>query len=67
MQVFALLFRSDWQARDKQLARLGREERLASLQLQLANGKRLSVRELQDSARCVVVAGTPRQVGGRVA
>jgi Low psii accumulation1 / Rep27 len=62
LQVFGLLFRSDWQARDKQLARLAREEKLASLQLQLANGKRLAVRDLQDSARCVVVAGTPRQV-----
>eukprot|EP00877_Chromochloris_zofingiensis_P000740 jgi/Chrzof1/10667/Cz05g07170.t1_LPA1A[v5.2] len=60
--IFGLLFRSDWQARGKQVARLAREEELASLKVQLANGKRLPLSQLQGSARVVVIAGTTEQV-----
>jgi len=38
--VCALLLKRDLDARDKQMARLGREEALAKLALSLANGKR---------------------------
>ena len=61
-QVFGYLFKGDWEARSKQLTRLGREEKLAALGLQLANGKRIPIRALQDSARVVIIAGTEAQV-----
>lgn len=48
------------------MARIAREEQLGGLGVQLANGKRLSVRDLQDNARVVVVAGTPGQVTAAV-
>lgn len=60
--IFGLLFRSDWQARARQVSRLEREERLAGLTLELANGKTLSVRDLRGSARVVLMAGSPTQV-----
>lgn len=41
--VCALLLKRDLDARDKQMARLGREEALAKLTLSLANGKRTRV------------------------
>ena len=50
------------QARDKQMARLGREEALAACQVQLANGKRKSLASLRGFARVVVCAGTNAQV-----
>lgn len=52
------------QARDKQMARLGREEALAACQVQLANGKRKSLATLRGFARVVVCAGTNAQVRG---
>lgn len=59
------------QARDKQMARLGREEALASCAVQLANGRRMSLGSLRGYARVVVCAGTNAQVrrgaAGRVA
>jgi uncharacterized protein YigA (DUF484 family) len=51
------------QARDKQMARLAREERLAALTMQLGNGKRVRVGDLQGKSRVVIVAGTQQQVG----
>ena len=51
-----------FQARDKQMARLTREEKLGALSIQLANGKVLRLSALRGSARCVVVAGTQAQV-----
>lgn len=53
------------QARDKQMARLQREEQLAGQQIQLANGKRLRLADLQGSSRVVLVAGTTQQVCAR--
>ena len=41
------------QARDKQIARLTREERLGALKLALANNKRVRVADLQGFARVV--------------
>eukprot|EP00195_Chlamydomonas_chlamydogama_P003167 CAMPEP_0202919384 /NCGR_PEP_ID=MMETSP1392-20130828/75718_1 /ASSEMBLY_ACC=CAM_ASM_000868 /TAXON_ID=225041 /ORGANISM="Chlamydomonas chlamydogama, Strain SAG 11-48b" /LENGTH=277 /DNA_ID=CAMNT_0049612727 /DNA_START=146 /DNA_END=979 /DNA_ORIENTATION=- len=60
--VFGLLLRSDLQARDKQMARLTREEKLGALSVQLANGKVLPVSALRGSARIVIAAGTRAQV-----
>eukprot|EP00775_Hariotina_reticulata_P003194 gene3194-3472_t len=65
--LFAFLFRQDWKARGKQLARLAREEALASLQIQLANNKRLRLGDLQGTSRVVVVAGTQLQVADALA
>lgn len=49
--IFAFLFRNDWIAREKQMARLQREERLGALKLVLANGKVGSERGLNVRAR----------------
>jgi hypothetical protein len=50
------------QAREKQMARLAREEALASLTVQLGNGKRVRLGDLQGTSRVVIVAGTQQQV-----
>lgn len=60
--LFAWLFSQDWKARDRQMARLGREEGLSLCFVQLANGKKLQLGALRGSARVVVCAGTPSQV-----
>lgn len=65
--LFGLLFRADWQARDKQMARIAREEALGALPLALANGKNLPLAALRGSARPVLVAGTCEQVEAAVA
>lgn len=57
-----LLFRSDWQAREKQLVRLAREEKLGALRLELANRRVVSVADLRGAARLVLVAGSAQQV-----
>ncbi|KIY99276.1 hypothetical protein MNEG_8687 [Monoraphidium neglectum] len=65
--IFAFLFRQDWKAREKQLVRLGRESALASQRVLLANGKRRTLRDLQGTSRCVLLAGTPSQVAASLA
>ncbi|KAF6248578.1 hypothetical protein COO60DRAFT_1648754 [Scenedesmus sp. NREL 46B-D3] len=60
--LFAWLFSQDWKARDKQMARLAREEALAALTVQLGNGKRVRLGDLQGASRAVIVAGTQQQV-----
>ena len=50
------------QARDKQMARLTREERLGNLKVQLANGKVLPMGALRGHSRVVIAAGTRKQV-----
>lgn len=57
-----------WQAREKQVARIAREEALGALQVRLASGKRLRLADLQGTSRVVLVVGTQQQVrrlGGR--
>ena len=49
------------------MARLEREQVLSGLKLQLANGKRLRLGDLQGAARAVLVAGTQEQVAAAVA
>ena len=61
------LLRRDLQARNKQIARLMREDQLGSCQLELANGRLLRLGQLRGAARPVVVAGTPEQVAAAVA
>jgi hypothetical protein len=46
------------------MARLAREEALAGLTVQLGNGKRVRLGDLQGTSRVVIVAGTQQQVWG---
>lgn len=60
--MIAILFRNDWQERQKQLLRMGREERLAACKLELLSGKSLQLGRLRSFARPVIFCGTPEQV-----
>ncbi|GAX75281.1 hypothetical protein CEUSTIGMA_g2726.t1 [Chlamydomonas eustigma] len=60
--VLGYFLRSDLQARDKQIARLTREEKLGNLGVQLSSGKRLPLSALRGSSRVVIVAGSKAQV-----
>lgn len=60
--TFAFLLKRDLKARDKQVARLQREERLGALQIELASGKVLRLTQLRGFARVVLFAGTSEQV-----
>eukprot|EP00887_Chlorella_sp_A99_P002786 scaffold6.g2786.t1 len=62
-----LLVRGDLAAREKQMARLLREDQLGACQLELANGRVLRLAQLRGFARAVVVAGSPAQVAEAVA
>lgn len=55
------LLKRDWDARQAQMRRMGREERLASCSLQLANGKTLRLGRLRSFARPVIFCGTGEQ------
>lgn len=55
------------QAREKQIARLTREEKLGALSFKLASGKTRSMAALRGSARVVLVAGTQAQVAAALA
>lgn len=61
--LFAFLFSRDWAARQKQLARLGREGALGAQKLTLASGKSVRLRDLRGFARPVLVCGSADQVG----
>ena len=65
--VLGLLFRNDLKARDRQLARLAREDSLAALPLRFSNGKVKQVGELRGVCRVVVVAGPPDLLAESVA
>ncbi|KAK9817814.1 hypothetical protein WJX72_002596 [[Myrmecia] bisecta] len=65
--IFSLLLRGDLKARDKQIARMTREERLGQLQLELANKKVMRLTQLRSFSRVVIAAGTPAQVAEAVA
>ncbi|GAB4820806.1 hypothetical protein N2152v2_007852 [Parachlorella kessleri] len=67
LAVCGYLVQRDLQARDKQIARLQREEKLGGLQLELANGKLVRMAQLRSFSRVVMVAGTPQQVEEAVA
>eukprot|EP01024_Parvocaulis_polyphysoides_P035499 TRINITY_DN3144_c0_g1_i3.p3 TRINITY_DN3144_c0_g1~~TRINITY_DN3144_c0_g1_i3.p3 ORF type:complete len:314 (-),score=39.68 TRINITY_DN3144_c0_g1_i3:1519-2424(-) len=60
--VFLILFRGDWQARQKQIARIMREDTLARQKVELSNGKVIQLGLLRSLSRPVIIAGTPEQV-----
>lgn len=51
--IFGFLLKRDLDARDKQIARMSREEDLGSLQIELANKKTLRLAQLRQFARIV--------------
>lgn len=67
LAVCAYFVRGDLQAREKQLARLMREDELGACQLELANGRMLRLAQLRGFARAVMIAGTPQQVADALA
>jgi len=54
---FGYFYKRDADGRDKQMARISREERLSDLQCELAGGKRVSLYDLRGFSRVVVAAG----------
>ncbi|KAG2435565.1 hypothetical protein HYH02_011859 [Chlamydomonas schloesseri] len=60
--LFAYFFYQDWKAREKQIARLTREETLGALPIRLSSGKMLALNDLRGTARVVLAAGTRAQV-----
>lgn len=56
------LWQRDVKARDKQIARIGREESLADCRVELSNGKTLPLGRLRSFCRPVLFYGTPEQV-----
>jgi hypothetical protein len=56
------LWRRDVNARDKQIARISREESLADCRVELSNGKTLPLGRLRSFCRPVLFYGTPEQV-----
>ena len=60
--VIAYFLRGDLAARDKQIARISREESLAGLRLQLASGKTLPLGRLRSFCRPVMFYGSAEQV-----
>ena len=54
---FGLLYKRDADGRDRQMARISREERLSNLKCELANGKVVSLYDLRGFSRVVVAAG----------
>lgn len=55
--IFALLYRWDSKARDKALAKIGREENLSNLRLELSNKKVVTIGQLRGTSRIVILAG----------
>ncbi|KAI5063604.1 hypothetical protein GOP47_0022151 [Adiantum capillus-veneris] len=55
--VFALLYRSEVKARDVQIAKISREETLASLKVELRNKRVVGLGQLRGIARLVIVVG----------
>jgi len=54
---FGLLYKRDAEGRDKQMARISREERLSNLKCELSTGKVVSLYDLRGFSRVVIVAG----------
>ena len=57
---FAFFYKKDAEGRDKQMARISREERLGALKCQLGggSGKRVSMAQLRGFSRVVIAAGS---------
>lgn len=56
--LFAFLYTRDNKAKNAQLAKLSREERLAELKLRVDKNKIISINDLRGTARLVVLAGS---------
>lgn len=54
---FGILYKRDAEGRDKQMARISREERLSNLKCELSSGKVISLYDLRGFSRVVIVAG----------
>lgn len=65
--MIALLLKRDFDARSKQMARMGREERLARCRLELSTGKSLKLGRLRSFCRPVIFCGTGEQVAAALA
>ena len=55
--TFAWLYAREEAARERQMARIGREERLGRLRVELAGGKTVRLEDLRSFSRVVVVSG----------
>lgn len=67
LTICGFLLKGDLDAREKQMARLMREDQLGTCQIELANGKILRLGQLRGSVRPVIVVGTEEQVAQAVA
>jgi hypothetical protein len=57
LAVFAFLYTREEKAKEKQMARIGREERLGRLRLELAGGRSVRLEDLRGFSRAVIVSG----------
>lgn len=64
--VCGYLLRGDLEAREKQMARLLREDQLGMCQVELANKKVLRLGQLRGAARPVIVVGSQEQVNDAI-
>jgi hypothetical protein len=60
--IFAFLYSQDAKAKNAQLARLGREESLGQLRLELSNKKVVTASSLRGRARLVILAGPSKHI-----
>lgn len=67
LSVLGYFVKGDLEAREKQMARLLREDELGACQLELANGRMLRLAQLRGFARAVLVVGSPSQVASAMA
>ena len=62
----AFFLKQDLEARDRQINRLTREEKLGALSIKLSNGKVISLASLRGTSRVVIAAGTRSQLASAV-
>lgn len=62
LALFVFLYKREDAAREKQMARIGREERLGRLRCELAGGKSVRLEDLRGFSRVVVVCGDEEYV-----
>ena len=62
LATFGFLYRREDEARERQMARIGREERLGRLRCELAGGRGVRLEQLRGFSRVVVVSGNEEYV-----
>jgi len=62
LATFGFLYKREDEARERQMARIGREERLGRLRCELAGGKGVRLEQLRGFSRVVVVSGNAEYV-----